>query len=206
MRLFLCGLETDRLRQTGALEYIRWGEKQGYHLRSTCRARRRWYDLGQPPLPKAAWPRTFFERHICYQLPANTYCSDRLYGVGGTGLNPSVLAFLNSTYTALLVETDGYHVNHGGIDTSVWWLKTVPVLPVRNCEVEEAFAKLCTRGIDLARLELSDPNRRQLDEVVLSVLGLPTSLVDDLYSEVLKMVETRIHKARRKLTVSGQNQ
>ena len=46
-RLFMCHADKDELTGTGALEYINWGESQGYHRRSSVRSRRRWYDLGR---------------------------------------------------------------------------------------------------------------------------------------------------------------
>lgn len=199
-RLFLCNLPIETIKGTHAAEYIRWGERQGYHERSTCKSRSRWYDLGRRLTPIAAWPRTFFERHICYEMPAHTYCSDRLYGLSGDRLTATVMACLNSTYASLMVEVDGYQVNHGGIDTSVWWLQTLPVLDGKYVDLERVYACVRSRNIELARRELSLPDRRELDEVIFSILGLPLSLVDDLYEAVQMKIADRIHKARRELT------
>ena len=46
-RLFMCHKEKAALKGTGALAYIAWGERQGYHRRTSVKARRRWYDLGE---------------------------------------------------------------------------------------------------------------------------------------------------------------
>ena len=45
-RLFRCHAAMRELTGTGALDYIRWGEAQGYHQRSSTKSRPRWYDLG----------------------------------------------------------------------------------------------------------------------------------------------------------------
>ena len=39
--------KAGELEDTGALAYIEWGEKQGYHRRSSVKSRPRWYDLGE---------------------------------------------------------------------------------------------------------------------------------------------------------------
>ena len=46
--LFLCHRSREDLMGTGALEYIEWGESQGFHLRSSCNGRPRWWSLGKP--------------------------------------------------------------------------------------------------------------------------------------------------------------
>ena len=45
--LFMCHEDKDELADTGALTYIKWGESQEYHTRSTVKSRPRWYDLGE---------------------------------------------------------------------------------------------------------------------------------------------------------------
>ena len=54
-RLFMCHADKDELAGTGALEYIEWGESQGYHRRSSVRSRRRWYDLGRRDMYTWDW-------------------------------------------------------------------------------------------------------------------------------------------------------
>ncbi|MCY4576684.1 MAG: N-6 DNA methylase, partial [Chloroflexi bacterium] len=42
-KLFMCHENKGELQGTAALAYIKWGEKQGYHTRSTTRSRPRWW-------------------------------------------------------------------------------------------------------------------------------------------------------------------
>jgi hypothetical protein len=44
-RVFMCHKSKNELKGTYALEYIEWGEKQGYHKRPTCASRQRWLSL-----------------------------------------------------------------------------------------------------------------------------------------------------------------
>ena len=50
MRLFMCHQDKEALADAAALDYIRWGEAQGYHARTSVKSRRRWYDLGETPM------------------------------------------------------------------------------------------------------------------------------------------------------------
>ena len=45
-KLFMCHMDKTSLKGTAALEYIKFGESQGFHQRPSCRGRARWYDLG----------------------------------------------------------------------------------------------------------------------------------------------------------------
>jgi hypothetical protein len=200
IRLFMCHKSPRALKGTNALRYIKWGEERGYSKRSTCRARPLWYDLGTRPAPIMIWPRTFFERHICYEVPEQTYCSDRFYGLSGDELNLTTRAFLNSTLVSLQVEINGYHLNHGGIDTSAWWLTTLPVMVNQNPDMDAAYAELLKREIDLFSQERLRSDRCALDEAVFRALDLPPSAVDELYEIVEGMIVGRIFKARREVT------
>jgi hypothetical protein len=82
----------------------------------------------------------------------------------------------------------------------VWWLQTLPVLRDRYSDIEAVYSRIRKRNIELARQELSLPDRRELDEAVMDILGLPRSSIDDLYETVQTMIANRIHKARRELT------
>lgn len=44
-RVFMCHKSKNELKGTYALEYIEWGEKQGYHKRPTCASRQKWWEL-----------------------------------------------------------------------------------------------------------------------------------------------------------------
>jgi hypothetical protein len=133
-------------------------------------------------------------------MPKGTFCSDRFYGLSGENINTTLIACLNSTYASLSVEVNGYHVNHGGIDTSTWWLQTLPVLSERNPELEEIYQYIRKRAIELARIEHSLTDRRELDKAFFKILGLPFSAIDDMYEQTQTMITGRIFKAERKLT------
>ena len=53
-QLFMCHEDKDVLANSRALEYINWGETQGYHRLSTCAARKTWYGLSEGRLTRIA--------------------------------------------------------------------------------------------------------------------------------------------------------
>ena len=61
-RIFMCHKDKSKLKDTYALEYIKWGEKQKYHLRSSLRSRSRWWDLGQRIPGLYLWPMVHNDR------------------------------------------------------------------------------------------------------------------------------------------------
>ena len=46
-RLLMCHEDKTELADTGALAYIKRGESQRYHQRTSLKPRRRWHDLGE---------------------------------------------------------------------------------------------------------------------------------------------------------------
>ncbi|MFH7880946.1 MAG: DNA methyltransferase, partial [Candidatus Aenigmatarchaeota archaeon] len=42
--VFMCNKSKEELKGTKALEYIKWGEKQGFNKNPTCKGRARWWD------------------------------------------------------------------------------------------------------------------------------------------------------------------
>ena len=44
-KLFMCGADRTDLAGTAALEYIEWGESEGFDQRPSCKSRRLWYSI-----------------------------------------------------------------------------------------------------------------------------------------------------------------
>ena len=54
-KLFMCHVDKATLAGTATLEYIKWGESQGFHQRPSCRGRARWWDLGKRDFADLLW-------------------------------------------------------------------------------------------------------------------------------------------------------
>lgn len=201
--LLWCDRDKRALKGTNILEYIKWGETQGFDERPSCRGRRPWYALNGPTAPTMLWQSTFFERYLCYECPRGFVADKVFYAITACHLPTATKAFLNSSVVALFMEVEGYQLNHGGIFNTTEWLKRLPVLEGSYPGIGEAYQTLLKRDIRLIADELKEPDRRALDAAVFGILDLPESLLDDLYDEVCQRVHGRILKARRKPTERG---
>ena len=107
-QLFLCSKEKKALEGTGALAYIESGEAQKFSQRPTCRARPRWYDVGNPSQPPLIFnvqilstARTLCARDGCYAL-------DQFIGIyAPPDLHIPFCISLNSTLFQLMVNLGG---------------------------------------------------------------------------------------------------
>ncbi|MDL1971173.1 MAG: Eco57I restriction-modification methylase domain-containing protein [Candidatus Desulfofervidaceae bacterium] len=76
--VFMCHHYKKDLKGTNALEYIRWGETQGYHKRPTCRGRPRWWDLGEILAPILS--KRFIDVDFTYFInPNNFFIGDTFF-------------------------------------------------------------------------------------------------------------------------------
>ncbi len=75
----------SELKNSFALEYIRWGEKNGWNLGSTCASRvtenREWYDLTGHNRAPALWPKERQYRHIAPSNDSRLIANCRFYEI-----------------------------------------------------------------------------------------------------------------------------
>lgn len=201
--MFWCQLERDQLHGTAAMEYIEWGETQGFDEVPSCRSRTNWYSLNGPEAPALLWPSAFFERHIVYECPPG-YVADKVFYTLSGSIPTSVRAYLNSSITSLFVEVEGYHLNHGGIFVTTDWLARMPVLAGAHGQLGKLYEAIASRDIMLCTDELEQPDRHALDGYLLELLGLNAKAVlPALYDAIRGYISGRIHKARREVTRRG---
>jgi len=138
--------DKNELQGTNILKYISWGEERGYHRRPTCRARKRWYDLGiREPAP-LIWVKGIWKRHITFLNEAKAYVHQQLYElhVKDSRYIIPLAAYLNSTLKMLFSELWG-RVNFG---QGVLWIATYeaathPVIDLRKIN-EITLSKIMT--------------------------------------------------------------
>ena len=193
-KLFMCHADRVSLSGTSALEYIEWGEAQGYHQRPSCRGRARWWDLGKRQIPSLSFnylisstARTLYARNGCYT-------SDNFQEVHtDSDLILPLCASLNSSLFQLMVNMAGRSNFGGGL------------LKIQTYEVSEllcldpnTFAFENREIFTSAAWEMLDPSdhRRALDAIIFDALALTQGERDGVYESVVNLVESRLRKAR----------
>jgi hypothetical protein len=187
-------------------KYIRWGERQGYNERPTCKARRPWYAL--PELDPAnillpmSWMSTIYIPY-CMEM---VLCDHRLYIAKiKNNISPQKIWFyLNSTLFYVTVELVCRRLGGGATDIMVEDYEMVPTPDLSDININLG-ENILRRPPKPYYDEVKEPDRRELDKAVLRALGFPEheldALVDELHKAFVWVVEDRLIKAGRPLQV-----
>lgn len=224
-RILLVSEPKEKLKNTHVVKYIRWGEREEFHLGSTCVSRsksRPWYDLA-PNRPGAIfWPLAHQYRHIIPVNDVRIIPNKRLFDIypHKTVDTLTLGAVLNSTVVALTKTFFGRFVGReGNLDTEVSDARMMLVpdprqaMPSVRKRLESALDSMRNRkalplvDVDSSETrwtgELALEDRQQLDDAVLELLGIAdarerVALRDELYAEITKLYR-QIRVAERKM-------
>lgn len=184
------------------VEYIEWGEDQGYHERASMRSRNVWFDLGDLPYPPIFVPeftwRTF---RASWAADREGVCTNKFYNVQPkSGVDAKLLcAILNTRLMHLNVELRGRWTGGQGmdrIDLMLYEARQLPLVDPRGIdggdrkEIIKAFDAL----VEAERMHGPEPDkeaveeeRDELDRAVLSAMAM-----EDMLDEVRQAVELMI--------------
>ncbi len=126
--VFMCTKEKEKLSGTAALDYIEWGESQGFNESKSCRGRHYWFNIGQRTLPHLCFPRripsttvkTFYTEDGCYAL-------DKFVEVHvKADMRIPFCYYFNSTVFNLIVNVNGRSsLGYGALEIQAADLKTL---------------------------------------------------------------------------------
>ncbi|RKU39107.1 hypothetical protein C6496_03330 [Candidatus Poribacteria bacterium] len=193
-KLFMCHADKAALTGTAALEYIKWGELQGYHRRSTCKSRARWWqstnESGNSVFVKEA-----SETSAVFYNPGNYLVDCRLYYAD---LPKDVLLFLNSAVGAMFFEIyNRTGLGGGARSMMVSDYEDVPILT--NANAGEKTVELLLKQISPLfprKIVNSESEWSNLDAIIFDALDLTTGERDGVYEAVTQLVTTRLQKAK----------
>ena len=186
-RLFMCHADTSDLAGTGTLDYIRWGEEQGYHQMPSAKSRHRWYDLGKKEEVRLAMGKLANKVARSYLSPSGLLFTDNFHimSVRGSVSAVSLCAALNSTLFQLVFFTEARaHATEG-------------VRSIQTRGATELFVvdPSLLGELDAAILDSSDwdvlnpsAERRKLDAIVFDALGLTQGERDAVYEGVVEII------------------
>ncbi len=160
--VFMCHYTKKRLSGTKALEYINWGEKQGYHNRPTCKGREswqgletwndldtwadagRWWNLGEVDF-EVVYPSTHNPSWAVFLNSRNFYIDKVFYGIRCNNFE-FLWAYLNSSLAYFQAEFYGYSlVGGGGSFITVEDLEKFLIIQIANHEELYQKAKLLSQ-------------------------------------------------------------
>ena len=193
-RLFSCQVERLDLDDTGALDYIEWGELQGYHLRKTNAARPRWYDLGDTSPVHLGMNKLVGTTARTFHASKKLRFSDNFQVIHTKcdSTATSMCAALNSTLFQLILNTES-RANFGEGVLEIQTYETANLAIVRPELLPEIDAKIFdTYDWDVL---LPSKERRMIDAAVFDVLGLAQGEQDAVYEGVSELIINRQRRA-----------
>ena len=193
-KLFMCSEDKEDLAGTAALEYIEWGESEGFNRRPSCRGRARWYDLGERQLPRLSFNYLLSSTAKTLYAPDGCYTSDNFQEVHTDScVTLPLCVALNSSLFQLMVNMAGRSNFGGGL------------LKIQTYEVSELLCldpkiiafedEAMFTSASWEMLEPSD-DRRALDALIFDALNLTQGERDGVYEAVIHLVEARLQKAQ----------
>jgi hypothetical protein len=191
------------LKGKKVLDYIEWGEKQGFHKRPTCKSRKWWWSLEPQKLPMIILFMFEDERKFAC-LNNYAYADAAIYTIYPAELK--ILTFLISTTFALFKELlarppEGL----GALQMKIYDYKNLPGMVINNkynkildYKPKPIFDEL---GFDpnkpIREQEPKPlPDRKALDDIVFDALGLTEEERKEVYWAVAELVQNRLKKAR----------
>ncbi len=213
-KVFMCHKSKEELKGTKALDYIKWGEKQGYHKRPTCASRERWWDLGEIKLPILS--KRFVDVIFSYFWNKfNFFVGDTFFVIKPEKqmLEKLLILFLNSTVGAFFTEIygrklmgEGVLLVYGPEINNILILKEIEVNNLNSSYADLFFQResksiFTELGFDPTKpIREQEPNplpdRKALDDIVFDALGLTEQERKEVYWAVAELVKNRLDKAR----------
>jgi hypothetical protein len=199
------------------LEYVRSGEADGYHERSSLASREVWFDLGDLPRPRILTTMFTWRVHRVYWNEPGAATSDQFYYVDpDPAVDEEVLAgVLNSRIVWLANELLGRRAGGAGmtrLQTKVYETERWPVPDPRELDdrrrdaIRSAFRALQKRelAVDEPTIQATEAERDALDRAVIPALGLDRDdevVLQELKRGVRAMVAMRDEGAGERTSV-----
>ena len=205
-KLFMCHADKAVLAGTAALEYIAWGESQGFHQRPSCKGRARWWDLGeQGPFDwlilrfrdKRNWtPINETPSLLAGDVVFTATLHNRNTIESANAVANSTLAVLVSEIYGRVNLGDGLLTTYGPDILNFDFISPDWIDAQSGESLSQAFEPMKQRPVLSIFDEIHQPDRRTLDAIIFDALDLTQGERDDVYEAVVRLVESRLRKAR----------
>jgi len=212
-KLFYCNISREELKNTGALEYIQWGEENGMNKGPSVESHRPyWYSLEVEDIDCLIF--RFWNKRFWTPLAQNQLaCSDNFF-YGKFRSNEYIgKAQINSTFYFLQIETFG-RVNQGegvlntygpdfpyihlvDFDLLDEELLKLALLKLSKREVKDIFKECGINPAADINKQIPKPlsDRKELDDIIFDALELTQEERQEIYRSICLLVQRRLNKA-----------
>jgi len=198
--MFTCSRTKESLEGTQALSYIVEGESKGYHQGSTCSSRNIWYNVNPNESAQILWMETMGSSHrVCFNDQGVRH-SDKFYGIYPFEDKIDSLKlciWLNSSPIILhKLLTSFNSLGLGALKSPVYEVKKIPVPDLDLLQFDEkALESFLQRPIQDVVTEMSMPDRKKLEEPIMSMLGFSQQQEDEMRLAIISLMSDRLDKA-----------
>lgn len=209
-KVFICNKSKEELKNTKALEYIEWGEREKFNKKPTVKNRKYWWQ--NPDFSsKIFMQMTFNDVFKFWYSDKEMRCDARLYTISLKEREDTYL--LNTTLSIFFIELFGRaNLGEGALDFKVYEAKKILILDKNNFKINKINKNIFNReiksifeecGIDpKSDIPIEEqepkplPDRAELDKIIFDALGLTQEERKQVYRAVCRLVWNRISKAK----------
>lgn len=208
-KIFYCQRSKEDLKNSNALEYIEWGEEQGFQNRPTCASRNNWYAIHKRKISQLLYSYILGARHL---IPKNNLClaDNNLFDIYCDKEKvDNLFISLNSPICRLFLENLGRDMTGAlaVLKIQIYELESMLIVDIANNKdarkhvnrpIKSIFEEC---GIDPKKpIREQEPNplpdRAELDNIVFDELSLTEEERREVYWSVCELVKQRLEKAR----------
>jgi len=205
LKLFKCNLAKKDLKGTNALEYIKWGESQSFHIRPSTRSRPRWWGLSSSHTGKIAWSMIQANRHSVHYNPYAVELDHNFFEILA---NPEHEDFIGSyafsVFGILFKEMFGRQYGGGSGPIKTDGIDIQQLLFINPNRISTDSLKAASQALrqisTISLYNVTDLKEKKptqvLDNIIFDILGLTQDERDTVYEAVVELVRNRLEKDR----------
>jgi hypothetical protein len=183
-------------------DYIRMAEKVGVHHRPFFNGRAHWYEISNYICDRIAVSEIIYQRYFFIWNAEGCVLNKNFYGFVSQMDEGLLYGLLNFTFSFLFFELSSRKPGAGASGIGVRVANRLPIVNPntlnqrqRQAILEAADSIRSRELVDISK-EVEQPDRRELDKILLAVLGFPEGMAHELYSSLLALVDKRVEKAK----------
>jgi len=209
-RFTFCAVDTDyhillvdrTCKEEQVRDYIRMAERLGVHRRPFFNGRAHWYEISHYICDRIALSEIIYRRYFFIWNADGCVLNKNFYGFVSRINEELLYGLLNFTFSFLFFELSSRKPGAGASGIGVRVANRLPIVNPGSLNqrqkqvILEAAASIRSRELADISVEVEQPDRRELDKTLLAALGFPESVMHELYSSLLALVDKRVEKAK----------